>query len=98
VDSRIGLTALRQDLTHIIDQVKYRGTQYVIVRYDEPAAALVPVDLFERWKHEREEIGAALRDLDAAGDPSTGSRNDRVLSEFLAALATLRDASNDPSE
>ncbi len=88
METPIGLTALRQDLTHIIDDVKYAGTQYVIMRYDEPAAALVPIDLYDRWKKEREEISDALRGMSLKrGNTET----DRVLADFLLALQAMRN-------
>ena len=54
-------------------------------QYPETTLSCLQVILEEEWEHLR----YALRDLDAADDPSSGSRTDRVLSEFLAALATL---------
>ncbi|NLD42439.1 MAG: type II toxin-antitoxin system Phd/YefM family antitoxin [Chloroflexi bacterium] len=91
METPVGLTALRQDLTHIIDEVKYRGTQFVVMRYDEPAAALLPIDLYERWKCEREELSEALRDI---GQQRPGTETDRVMSEFLAALQQVREGSS----
>jgi len=85
----IASTALRQDLTRIIDDVQYAGTQYVIMRYERPAAALVPIALYDRWKREREDISEALRDL---RQNHPGSEADRAMAEVLLALQTLTDS------
>ncbi len=95
METPVGLTTLRQDLTHIIDEVKYRGTHYVVMRYAEPAAALVPMDLHERWKEEREVLADAIRDIRGR---QPGSGTDRVVEEFLAALHTVRQGAHKRGE
>ena len=95
METPVGLTTLRQDLTHIIDEVKYHGTHYVVMRYAEPAAALVPMDLYERWKEEREELAAVVRGI---REHHPGSWTDRVMEEFLAALHTMREGADKRGE
>jgi len=95
MEKRVGMTQVRQDLAHIVDDVKYRGRDYLIMRYGEPAAVIVPVDVYERWQRERETLSEALRDISAPG-PNT--RSDQIVSEFLAALQTVRAWPSDQEE
>ena len=59
VERRLGVTEARKEFSQMIDDVKYRGNDYVIVRRGEPAAAVVP---FERQDQVRVTLqGAAAR-------------------------------------
>ncbi len=94
MEKRIGMTQVRQELAHIVDDVKYRGGDYLIVRYGEPAAAIVPVDVYRRWQRERESLTTALRDLTGSDDPTTDS--DELVGDLLAALRMVRASSPSP--
>jgi len=50
------LTALkiRGNLGEILEQVYYKGTEYIIKRGKKPMAALIPLDEFESLKKQRE--------------------------------------------
>jgi prevent-host-death family protein len=91
VEQRLGITEARKKLARIVDEVKHKGENYVIVRHGQPAAALVPMDVYERWKREREELFDSIRrvqQLNSDADP------DQVIREVLEAQqAVRRDAS-----
>jgi len=44
----------RGSLGQILEEVYYRGDQYVIERSGKPMAAVVPVEQYEQWRTERE--------------------------------------------
>jgi prevent-host-death family protein len=44
----------RGNLGQILEEVYYRGDQYVIERSGKPMAAVVPVEQYEQWMRERE--------------------------------------------
>jgi prevent-host-death family protein len=44
----------RGSLGQILEEVFYRGDQYVIQRSGKAMAAVVPVEQFEQWRKERE--------------------------------------------
>jgi len=44
----------RGTLGQILEEVYYRGDQYVIERSGKPMAAVVPVEQYEQWRKERE--------------------------------------------
>ena len=66
MERRLDITEARKQLARIVDQVRYRGDNYIIVRHGQPAAAVVPMDVYRRWKQEREELFAILRETQAA--------------------------------
>ena len=49
----------------MIDEVKYRGDNYIIVRHGEPAAAVVPMEVYLQWKQERKELFDVIRSVRA---------------------------------
>jgi prevent-host-death family protein len=44
----------RGNLGQILEEVYYRGDQYIIERSGKAMAAVVPVEQFEQWRKERE--------------------------------------------
>lgn len=44
----------RNNLGRILEEVCYRGDQYVIERSGKAMAAVVPVEQYEQWRKERE--------------------------------------------
>jgi len=48
MSTRIGLTSARKNLARIIKRVAYEKETFVLTRYGEPLAAIVPVEDLER--------------------------------------------------
>ena len=44
----------RGKLGQMLEEVYYRGDQYVIERAGKPMAAVVPVEQYEQWRRERD--------------------------------------------
>lgn len=53
----------RGKLGQILEEVYYRGDQYIIERSGKPMAALVPVEQYEQWRKEREAFFALLDEV-----------------------------------
>ncbi|MBI4672705.1 MAG: type II toxin-antitoxin system prevent-host-death family antitoxin [Chloroflexi bacterium] len=53
MDKSIGIAEARTTLREIVDQVQLKGESYIIKRNGKPAAAVVPVAVYENWKRER---------------------------------------------
>lgn len=71
MDQTIGVTEARSRLGELVDQVRYRGDTVVLVKSGKPAAALVPFEMLEKWRREREAAFDAVdevrkQNLDAA--------------------------------
>lgn len=45
----------RKNFGEIIEEVYYRGDQFIVERSGKPMAAVVPLSLLEQWKKQREE-------------------------------------------
>jgi len=87
MERRLGVTEARKRLAHIIDQVKYQGENYVIVRHGQPAAAVVPMKVYRRWKEEREEMFGTIRKIQAA---NPNADPDQVMQDVLEAQSSIR--------
>lgn len=62
----------RGKLGELLEEVYYRGNQYVIERAGKPMAAVVPVEQYEQWRKEREaffELVEEIRSRNAAVKP-----------------------------
>lgn len=57
----LGITKAREEFSNIVEQVQHQGDTYVISRHGKPAAAVVPVQVYENWKRDRDEFFAFIR-------------------------------------
>jgi prevent-host-death family protein len=53
MEQTIGVTEARTRFSELVDQVRYQGTTVTLLKSGKPAAVLIPVELFEKWKAER---------------------------------------------
>ena len=83
----LGITEARKQFASIIDEVKYRGDNYVILKRGEPAAAIVPMDVYKRWQKERERLFDVIREIQ---EQSQGADPDEVMAEVLQAQQEIR--------
>ena len=65
MERQLGVTEARKQFAQMIDEVKYRGDNYIIVRHGEPAAAVVPMEVYLQWKRERAELFDLIRSVRA---------------------------------
>ncbi len=87
MERKLGVTEAREKFKDIVDQVQYRGDTYVISKHGKPAAAVVPVEVYENWKQERQAFFAALREIQSVNadvDP------EQVWQDVLSAQQDLR--------
>jgi len=87
MERRLSITEARKQLAHIVDRVKHKGENYVIVRHGQPAAAIVPIDAYLRWKEEREELFGTIRKIQAA---NPNAEPDQVMQDVLEAQSSIR--------
>jgi prevent-host-death family protein len=59
----LGVTEARTRFSELVDQVRYQGDTITLLKSGKPAAVIVPVELFERWKAERSEAIAPMRQI-----------------------------------
>jgi len=65
MERTVGVTEARTHFAELVDQVRYRGDTVTLLKSGKPAAVLVPVELFERWKAERKAVGDLIRQIQA---------------------------------
>jgi len=87
METILGLTQTRESLSAIVESVQHQGDVYLISRHGKPAAALVPMHVYEKWKAERQEFFDLIREFQAA---SGDNDPDEVMQEVLAAQQAVR--------
>lgn len=63
LEKMIGLTEARKQFSGIVNEVMYQGDTYVIEKQGKPAAAVVPMDVYEQWRRRRERFFDLIRDV-----------------------------------
>jgi len=81
----LGVTEARKKFSNIVEQVQYQGDTYLISRYGKPAAAVVPVEVYENWQRQRAEFFELIRDMQEEADLSP-EEADRIAAEAVAAI------------
>lgn len=85
MEKELGLTKAREKLSDLVDRVQYNGDTYVISRHGKPAAAVVPMEVYESWKRQREELFDTIRQMQAEAN-LTPSRAAKVAAEAVSAV------------
>ena len=88
MERKLGLAKARENFSEIVEQVQYQGESYVISRHGKPAAAVVPVEVYENWKRQRNTFFETIRKLQEANqkfDP------DQVWEDVLQAQRSSRN-------
>jgi len=85
VEKVLGVTEARKKFSNIVEQVQYQGDSYLISRYGKPAAAVVPVEVYENWQRQRAEFFDLIRDMQEEADLSP-EEADRIAAEAVAAI------------
>lgn len=83
----MGVTKAREMLRTILDEVQYRGDKYVISRHGEPAAVVVPLEIYENWKKQRRRLLELIQEVQEANknaDPQ------EVMRDVLEAQQAVR--------
>jgi prevent-host-death family protein len=89
MERKLDITEARKSLATIVDRVSYQGDNYIIVRHGEAAAAVVPMEVYRRWKKERRELFQTIREVQAVNPDADP---DQVAQEVLEAQRAVRQA------
>lgn len=81
----LGLTQARKTFSDLIERVYYQGDSYIINRHGKPAAAVVPVNVYENWKRQREEFFNLIRDIQTEANLSA-QEAEELATEAIAAV------------
>jgi prevent-host-death family protein len=83
MEKELGVTEARKALSDLVEKVQYQGDTYILSRHGKPAAAIVPVQVYENWKQNRDAFFNLIRDMQREADLEPGE------AETLAAEAVL---------
>jgi prevent-host-death family protein len=89
MERELGITKARETLSDVVEQVQYQGATYIISRHGKPAAAVVPIEVYETWKRQRKAFFDAVRRLQSANEALDP---DRVMEDVLQAQQALRSS------
>jgi prevent-host-death family protein len=93
LETELGLTKAREQLSTIVESVQYQGDAYIISRHGTPAAALVPIQVYEKWKQQRQEFFNLIREFqESSGENDPEEIMREVLEAQQAVRAELRNA------
>jgi len=86
MERELGVTEARKEFRELVEKVQFQGDTYIISRHGKPAAAVVPVQVYENWRRQRDELFRVFREMQKEADL------DPAEAELLAAevLATVR--------
>ncbi len=76
MDKTIGIAEARTGFRDLVDRVQYEGNAYIISRNGKPAAAVVPVEVYENWRRQRQEFFSTIRKIQGEANlkPKTAVR------------------------
>jgi prevent-host-death family protein len=63
MEKKFAISEAREKFSDMVEQVQYRGSTYVISRHGKPAAAVVPMEVYENWKRQRQKFFDAIRQI-----------------------------------
>lgn len=87
METVLGVTKAREKLSEIIESVQYHNDAYIISRHGRPAAAVVPVQVYERWKKQRQKLFDIIREVQRANPEADP---DEVMRDVLEAQQAVR--------
>ena len=85
MEKMLGVTQVRQAFSKIVDEVQHRGDIYIISRHGKPAAAVVPMEVYESWKRQRDEFFKLIREMQQ-GARLAPDEAERIAAEAVAVV------------
>ena len=79
MEQTLSSTSVRDSFSTILDEVQFQGDKYIISRKGKPAAVLVPLDVYESWKKNRQKLFDVVRSF----QESSGDNNPEEVMELV---------------
>lgn len=86
VVKKVNALKARQNLGQLLEEVYYKGDQYVIERAGKPMAAVVPVWLLEEWQKRRERFFETVEELQQQQKDVPPEEMERDIEEAVQAV------------
>ena len=90
MERELGITKAREILSDVVERVQFQGDTYIISRHGKPAAAVVPIEVYENWKRQRREFFDAVRRIQSTNEEVDP---DQVMKDILQAQQAIRSSS-----
>jgi prevent-host-death family protein len=90
MERELGITKARETLSDMVERVQFQGDTFIISRHGKPAAAVVPIEVYENWKRQRREFFDAVRRLQSTNEEVDP---DQVMKDILQAQQAIRSSS-----
>lgn len=88
----MSITQVRDAIGEVVDEVQHQNSRYIILRHGKPAAAIVPLHVYENWQTNRERLFDLVEQMRAAaGDVDPGE----VMELVLEAQQATRNTSDE---
>ena len=68
MEKELSVTQAREKFSDLVEQVQYQGDTFVISRHGKPAAAVVPIEVYENWKRQRRAFFDQIRQMQQRAD------------------------------
>jgi prevent-host-death family protein len=81
----IGAFEVRRKFGELLDEVT-KGDKVVVERHGKPVAAVVPIELYEQWKRQRQQFFDQMREVSAR----VGMDSDEAIQLALEAQQAVR--------
>ena len=85
MEKLLGITEAREKFGNVVEQVQYQGNAYIIQRHGKPAAAIVPIEVYESWKKERKAFFDLIRQIQEKVN-LTAEEAERLAAEAIASI------------
>ena len=66
MEREFGIAKAREQFGELVEQVQYKGDSIIINRNGKKAAAIVSIDIYEKWKEERKSLFNQIRQMQSA--------------------------------
>ena len=87
MEKTVNSSSLRKRLSDILDEVQFNQDKIIVERKGKPAAVLVPLDVYEGWKRNRDRLFALI----AEAQTNSGTEDpDEVMALVLEAQQQVR--------
>jgi prevent-host-death family protein len=93
MEKTIGAFEVRRKFGELLDEVT-RGDKVVVERHGKPVAAVVPIELYEQWKRERQRFFDQMREI----SERVNLEPDEAMTLALEAQEAVRTVNRAPSE
>ena len=88
MEKTIGAVEARRSLGRILQDVAAHGDRVVVERNGQPVAAVVPIDVYNRWKHLRTDFFARIQQASERAD-LTPEEADQFAADAVAAVRAI---------